>query len=293
MKKLLKNITYHAPWLLSDRKFIECFWELKMGRKLDLDNPRTFNEKIQWLKLNDHDDRYSGMIDKAAAKEFAARIIGSEHIIPTLGIYNDVNEVDWNTLPERFVLKCTHDSGSVVVCRDKSAFDWKSVSRQLKRKLKTNYFSRYREWGYKNIEPRLLCEEYMSDSTQSNGLVDYKFFCFNGEPEFLYISQGLEDHSTARISFADMDGNRLPVERSDYKGFEGELPLPLNFEQMKSIADKLAHAVGNRFVRVDLYEIEGQTYFSELTFYPNGGMIPFSSGTDTDWDTDFGTRIEL
>lgn len=293
MNRLIKNIVYHAPWLLSDRKFIESFWELRMGTGLDLDNPRSFNEKLQWLKLNDRKPEYTKMADKVAAKDYVAGIIGAEHIIPTIGVYDKVSDIPWDALPGQFVLKCTHDSGSVAVCRDKSAFDREKACRQLRKSLDTNHYLRYREWCYKGIKPRILCEKYMSDSAQANGLVDYKFFCFNGKTEFLYVSQGLEDHSTARISFADLDGNRLSVVRSDYQGFEGEIPLPLHFGEMKEIAGKLAASVGNRFIRVDMYEVEGRCYFSELTFYPNGGMIPFAPDKDTDWDLHFGKLIEL
>lgn len=293
MNRIVKNIVYHAPWLLSDRKYIEYFWELRMGTPLDLDHPRSFNEKLQWLKLNDRKPEYTKMADKAAVKDYVAGIIGPEHIIPTIGVYDKVSDIPWDKLPDQFVLKCSHDSGSVAVCRDKSVFDREKTCRQLKKNLRTNHFYRCREWCYKGIKPRILCEKYMSDGTQANGLVDYKFFCFNGKPEFLYVSQGLEDHSTARISFADMDGNRLQAERSDYRGFEGGIPIPSHFDEMKVIAGTLANSVGNRFVRVDLYEINGIIYFSELTFYPNGGMIPFAPDKDTDWDLHFGKLIEL
>lgn len=290
MNRILKNIVYHAPWLLSDKSFVRHYWYLRTGRQLDLDAPRTFNEKIQWLKVYDHRTDYFLMADKYEAKKFVAQIIGEEHIIPTISVCDRVSQLDWDSLPQSFVLKCTHDSGTLVICRDKDTLDREKVQERLRKGLATKFFYKSREWCYKGIKPRIICEELMSDERQTGGLVDYKFFCFNGVPSFLYISSGLEDHSTAFISFADMDGRRLPLRRADYAEFPSELPIPPSFGQMKEIAGKLARAVNNSFVRVDLYDICGKVYFSELTFYPNGGFIPF---VPREWDLEFGKLLKL
>lgn len=286
-----KNILYHFPFLLSDRKYLELKWKSKMGYELNLDAPVTFNEKVQWLKLNDRKQEYRLLADKSTAKEYVAGIIGNEHIIPTLGIYDRVEDIPWDKLPDRFVLKCTHDSGSVIVCRDRSSFNQDAVRCSLEKSLRRDHYSMYREWCYKGIKPRILCERYMADEMQKDGLVDYKFFCFNGNPEFIYISKGLEDHGTAYISFCDLDGRELPFRRSDFRTFpDGPLPLPEKFDAMKELVSLLAKSVGNPFVRVDMYEISGTIYFSEFTFYPNGGFLPFCP---REWDRKSGDRIVL
>jgi len=290
MNWLIKNLVYHAPWLLSDKFFVEQYWFLRTGKRLNLKAPETFNEKIQWLKVYDHRTDYFDMADKVQAKIYAAQIIGEQHIIPTIAVYDKVSQLDWDILPQEFVLKCTHDSGGLVICRDKNNIDRKKVENTLRKGLHTNFYYKSREWSYKGIKPRIICEKLMSDKQQQSGLVDYKFFCFDGTPVFLYISSGLEDHSTASISFADMDGNRLPFKRSDYPEFPSDLPIPASFDTMKEIAAKLAGAINNRFVRVDLYDVDGNVYFSEFTFYPNGGFIPF---IPQEWDLKIGNMLKL
>lgn len=290
MYRLSKNILFHAPWLLSDKRFLELCFEWKMGYKPDLDNPRTFNEKLQWLKLHDRRTLYHTLSDKALAKEYVAGIIGKEHIIPTLGIYHSVSEIPWDTLPGKFVLKCTHDSGGLVVCRDKDTLDREKAERTLSRCLKHDFYTNFREWCYKGLQPSIICESLMEDESQRRSLTDYKFFCFGGKPEFLYISAGLEDHATASLSFFDLDGGRLPFGRSDFKALDDDFTMPENFDRMKEIASALAADLQNPFVRIDLYSIGGQIYFSEYTFYPNGGFVPFSPDK---WDLKIGEMIKL
>lgn len=286
-----KIIVYHFPYLLPDRKYLELKWKSKMGYELNLDAPVTFNEKIQWLKLNDRKKEYAILADKAAVKDYVASVIGREHVIPTIGVYGKADDIPFDSLPDQFVLKCTHDSGSVIVCRDRSSFDADFARNRLEKSLERNHYSMYREWCYKNIKPRILCERYLSDDGQADGLIDYKFFCFNGIPEFLYISKGLEDHGTACISFCDLDGQELPFRRLDFRTFpDGSLPLPEKFGAMKELVSLLAKSVANPFVRVDMYEISGTIYFSEFTFYPNGGFVPFCP---REWDRKLGEKIIL
>lgn len=278
------------PWMLSDRRFVELVWELKYGSRLDLDNPKTFNEKIQWLKVFDRRKDYFMMADKIEAKKYVAQIIGREHIIPTIAVYDRVQDIIWEDLPQQFVVKCSHNSGGLAVCRNKELLDKKETVERLSACLKKNYFYQSGEWCYKGIKPRILCEQLMEDDSQRESLIDYKFFCFGGQPEFVYISYGLEDHSTASISFVDIDGERAPFHRADYKEVADPLPIPASFEEMKHIAARIAKAVNNAFVRVDLYEINGNIYFSELTFYPNGGYIPF---VPAEWDNKLGELLQL
>ncbi|HFI0796648.1 TPA: ATP-grasp fold amidoligase family protein, partial [Streptococcus suis] len=254
---------------------------------LNYSNPKSFNEKLQWLKLYDKNEEYTDLVDKFEVKKIVSEIIGDEYIIPTLGIWNNFNEIDFNKLPSKFVLKCTHDSGGIIICRDKKTFDIKKARKIINRSLRNNFFYSGREFPYKNVKPRIIAEKYMEDYSQKS-LVDYKFYCFDGIPKFLYVSQGLEDHSTARISFLNLDWSFAPFYRSDYNHFESLPKKPKNFDKMISLAKKLS---ANRiFVRVDLYEINNQVYFSELTFTPGSGWMAFQ---DYQQDLEMGKLLHL
>jgi hypothetical protein len=205
-------------------------------------------------------------------------------------VWTSFDEIDFDALPDQFVLKCTHDSGGLAIVRDKAKFDKEKARKQFKLALSRNPYSVTREWPYKNVKPRILAEVYMEDENAAAGLTDYKFFCFNGKPEMLYVSQGLEDHATASISFYDMEGEDMPFHRSDYKPIGNKLALPSNFGQMKETAEKMAKEVGSPFVRIDLYSVRGQMYFSEVTFSPCSGMLPFEPA---EWDKTFGCWITL
>ena len=308
MNRVLKNLLFRFPFLFSDRRFLELVHPLRTSHQLCLDEPKRFNDKIQYLKLYDRKPLYTTLSDKVSAKDFAAGILGPEAIIPTLGVYDRVGDIPWESLPSSFVLKCTHDSGGLVICRDKASFDRDAASdlsadldreayfdrdaacAKLRACLKRRFFYQSREWCYKDIKPRILCEPLMGDERQKDSLIDYKFFCFNSKPRFMYISSGLEDHSTARISFADLEGRPLPFRRSDYRPFEGQLPLPQNLPALVDAASRLAAAVPAPFLRVDLYEIGGKPYFSEFTFYPNGGYLPFDP---PEWDEKIGEMLNL
>ena len=290
MNRVLKNLLFRFPFLFSDRRFLELVHPLRTSRELCLDDPKRFNDKIQYLKLYDRKPLYTTLSDKAQAKDFAAAILGPGAVIPTLGVYDRAGDIPWESLPSAFVLKCTHDSGGLVICRDKARLDRDAAVAKLSACLKRRYFYQSREWCYKDIRPRILCESLMGDERQKDSLIDYKFFCFNSKPQFMYISSGLEDHSSARISFADLQGTPLPFRRSDYRPFEGELPLPQNLPALVDAATRLAAAVPAAFVRVDLYEIGGKPYFSEFTFYPNGGYLPFDP---PEWDEKIGEMLNL
>lgn len=275
---------------VSDEHFIKWKYYLNFRKKLNLDNPQTYNEKLQWLKLFDRREEYTQMVDKYEAKKYVANLIGEEYIIPTLGVYHSFDEIDFDKLPNQFVLKCTHNSGGIIICRDKSVLDINKAKREMTKWLKKNPFWANREWPYKNVKPRLIAETFMSDGrTEETGLTDFKFFCFNGDVKFLYVSQGLEDHETAGISFFDLDGKRLPFKRTDFRGIDSFTP-PENFEKMKDVAAELAKSVNNPFIRVDLYEISGKIYFSELTFFPCSGYLPFDP---PEWDEKLGQLINI
>ena len=273
---------------ISDEKYLKKAFYANLGRELNLDAPKTFNEKLQWLKLYDRKPEYTQMVDKYAVKRYIATHIGEEYVIPTLGVWDRFEDIDFATLPNQFVLKCTHDSGGIVICRDKSTFDIDVARKTIKRSLKTNYYLKGREWPYKDVKPRIIAEKYMEDTTQGEGLTDYKFYCFDGEPKLLYTSKGLEDHSTASISFLNMDWTFAPFGRTDYKPFSTLPKKPENYEEMIRIAKELS--AGFSFLRVDLYEVEKKVYFSELTFSPCSGYMPF---THEEWNEILGSWITL
>jgi hypothetical protein len=275
---------------MSDEKYLKMIFEDAMGYPLNLKNPKTYNEKLQWLKLYDRKPVYTKMVDKYEAKKYAADIIGEEHIIPTLGVWDSFDEIDFDTLPEQFVLKCTHDSGGLVICRDKSKLNKEAAREKIERCLQRNYFWSSREWPYKDVKPRVIAETYMEDENEAKGLTDYKFFCFNGKPEMIYVSQGLEDHSTASISFYDMKGLPMPFRRRDFKPMKEGFQVPANFDTMAEFAGRIAKAIMCPFVRVDLYSVNGKIYFSEITFFPCSGMVPFEP---KEWDEILGSWIDL
>ena len=272
---------------LPDKMYLELRYKIKTGHPLNLDNPKTFNEKLQWLKLYDRKPIYTTMVDKYEAKNYVAERIGTEYIIPTYGVWDSFDEIDFDALPNQFVLKCTHDSGGLVIVRDKKKLDKKAAKAKIERSLKTNYYYHGREWPYKNVKPRILAETYMEDDSGS-GLRDYKFYCFGGVPKFLYISEGLEDHSTAHISFVTCDWQFAPYERSDYRPFDALPSKPSRFNLMMELATKLSQ--GTDFLRVDLYEVNGQVYFSELTLSPCSGFMPFK---DEKHDYELGEMLSL
>ena len=274
VKSLCILILDKLAYLFKDELFLKIKFRIIMGYSLNLDNPKTFNEKLQWLKLYNRKPIYSKMVDKIDAKKYVADIIGKEYIIPTIAEYNNANEIDFASLPDQFVLKCTHDSGKVIICKNKADLNISSTRSTLNKALKCDYYNLYREWPYKNASRRIICERLMiSSQNKTSGLIDYKFYCFNGVPKFLYVSEGLENHSTAKISFLTMDWEFAPFGRSDFKPFSSLPEKPSQFEQMKDIASKLSKGIP--FLRVDLYEICGQIYFSELTFTPCSGFMPF------------------
>ena len=273
-----------GKWM-SDRHFIQ--WEYFSGmRKFpDLDNPTTYNEKLQWLKLNDFHEEYALLVDKYEAKEIVRKRIGDNYIIPTLGVYDNFDEINFDLLPNQFVLKTTHDSGGVVVCHDKKKFNKNSACKKLEKSLRRNYFYEHREYPYKNIKPRIIAEQYMVDESGTE-LKDYKFFCFDGVPRMLLIVSGRGKDQ--RQDFYDMDFNLLPVYRKEHPNSGIARMKPFSFEKMKDLAKQLSSGIPH--VRVELYDIQGDVYFGELTFYSGSGNIPFEP---EEWDYKIGEWLKL
>lgn len=271
--------------LLSDEKYLKLLFKSKLGYPLNLDNPQTFNEKLNWLKIHDRNPLYTTMVDKYEAKKYVASIIGDEYIIPTLGVWDRFEGIDFNKLPEQFVLKCTHGSGGSVIVRDKSKLNVEFVRKELNRSLKTNYYLLGREWPYKNVIPRIIAEKYIED--ENGELNDYKFFCFGGKARFFKIDfdRFIEHHA----NYYDVDGNLLPFGESAYPPIPTRnLTIPKNLKKMIELAEKLSQ--GMRFLRVDLFEIKGQIFFGELTFYPISGCGKY---TDEKWDKKIGDMLDI
>lgn len=272
---------------IPDKLFLEVYYKLITGKKLDLENPVSYNEKLQWLKIYDRKNIYTIMVDKYEAKQYVANIIGKEYIIPTIGVYNKFEEIDFNKLPNRFVIKCTHDSGGLVIVKDKKTIDINLIRRKINKCLRKNYYNSSKEWPYKNVKPRIIIEKYMEDNNNIS-MRDYKFFCFNGVPKLMYLSEGLEDHSTARMSFYDMNFDISDCKRADYKQLEYVPKKPKTFEKMKEFASLLSHNIPH--LRVDFYEINGKLYFGELTFFTCSGFIPFEKEK---WNKKLGEWIKI
>lgn len=272
---------------IDDETYLKIAFRIKMKKKLDLDNPITFNEKLQWLKLHDRRPEYSMMVDKYEAKKYVAGILGEEYVFPTLGVWDNFDEIDFEKLPEQFVLKCTHDSGGLVICKDRSKFDANKARRKIERCLKHNFYWGQREWPYKNVKPRIIAEQYMEDSVTAE-LRDYKFFCFSGEPKVTLVCSERFSEKGLQEDFFDESWNRIPVKRPYHPNSETEILKPIQFGLMREIARKLANAIP--FVRIDFYEINNKVYFGEITFFPASG---FSGFVPREWDSIFGEWIQL
>lgn len=269
---------------LPDSVYLKWLYRGSTGRKLNLEEPKRYTEYLQWMKIYDHNPLYTTMVDKAAAKEWAAEIIGSEHIIPTLGVWERFDDIDFGKLPNRFVLKCTHDSKSALICRDKTKFNISAAKEKLQKALTKEFFYEGRQWPYKNVPPRILAEAYMENDATGD-LRDYKFFTFNGEPKTMYIATGRGTGQTYG-DFFDMDFQHLDLS-IDHEMAPQCPEKPALFEQMKEAARLLSK--GTSQVRVDFYEVNGQFYFGEMTFFHCSGFVNFHPDS---WDEKFGSWIQ-
>lgn len=275
----------HFEWM-SDEDFLKMLFQVHMDRKLDLDNPKTFNEKLQWLKIHDRKPEYITMVDKYAAKKYVADIIGEEYIIPTLGKWDKFDDIDFNALPNQFVLKCNHDSGGLVIVKDKSKLDKVAAKKKLEQHLLRNAYWVYREWPYKDVKPCIIAEKYIENG--ENGLIDYKIHCFNGEPKFVIVFRDRFGKDGMTDDFFDINWQHLPVSRPGHPFSKESIPKPENFNLMLDLARKLSNGI--KFLRVDFYNIKGKIYFGELTFSPAAGMSPFEP---EEWDRTFGDWIRI
>lgn len=250
-----------------DAMYVKMMYFLIMGEKLDLKNPKKFNEKIQYLKVNDHNLEYTNWVDKFKVKDLVKDRIGAEYVVPLYGCWDRADKIDFDKLPNAFVLKCNHDQGSVILVKNKNEIDRQTIIKQLNRQLKRNSYYGTREFPYKNIKPLIIAEKYLEEN-----IIDYKFYCFSGKPLFLYVGQGLTSDHSLKIDFYDINWNKMPFYRTDYHRI-GNIAKPIEFEKMKRIAEILSQDIP--FVRIDLFEVGEKVYFSEYTLYPASGYMPF------------------
>lgn len=269
---------------LSDELFVKLEYKLKMKNDLDIANPKRYNEKLQWLKLYDHNPLYTDLVDKYEVRKYVEDLIGKEYLIPVYGVYQNYEEIDFDALPNQFVLKPTHTSGDVFLCKDKSTIDHAELKKEVEQWLKKDYFDYHREWPYKNIEPRIVCEKFMIEKG-SDRIKDYKFFCFDGKPELMFVAS--DRGTNTKFDFYDMQFNHLDI-KQHYPKSNMSMTKPKNYDEMIKLAEILSK--GYPHVRIDLYSINDTLYFGEFTFYHFSGFEPFEPDS---FDFELGSLLEL
>ncbi len=289
---IIKDLLHSFLWFIlnntykywPDSLWLKVLYRAKLHRNLNLKTPVRFTEKLNWLKLHDHNPLYTRLVDKYEVKQYIKEKLGEQMVIPSYGVWEHFDDIDFDKLPNQFVLKCTHDSGRFCICRDKAVFDVEGARKKLETSLRNNFFWWTREWPYKNVKPRIIAEKYMEDG-ENDVLTDYKFFCFNGIPKMMYISKDVS--IDPRTDFFDMEWNHLPFRLKDPNA-DIVPEKPSLFEEMKEIACKLSSGIPH--VRVDLYVINNHIYFGEMTFFHNSGIF---SVTPDEWDYKIGDWLDL
>lgn len=287
-REQIESLKFKVRRFLPDSMYIKLVFKEKMKKKLDLKHPQSFNEKLQWLKLYDRNPNYTNMVDKYEVKKYISAKLGESYVIPTLGVWNKFEDIDFAELPNQFVLKCTHDSGCTIICKDKTKLEMNLIQKIFQKSLKQNFYYRGREWPYKNVKPRIIAEKFMTDSDDSLEFTDYKFFCFNGYVDCVMVCLERSTGDT-KFYFFDKDWN---LKRINIRGKNApknfSIPKPCCMDEMFKVAEKLSRGIP--FVRVDLYQSNGHIYFGELTFFPASG---FDSNLLSETDEYFGGLIDL
>jgi len=269
--------------ILPDKMYIKKRYKIKTGKKLNLKNPKTFNEKCNWLKLYDRNPQYTIMADKYKARKYITEKIGEQYLVPLLGVWDSPEEINFDILPDKFVLKCNHDNG-VIICKNKSELDFDAIKSDLNDRLFRNYYKKHREWPYKNIPRKIICEKLL-ENPDGKALLEYNVFCFNGIPKFFKVGSVLPDGTPAK-DFYDIEWNHLEMKTGASAG--NIFPKPVQHEELLEISKKLS--TGTTHVRVDFYECNGNLYNGELTFFSNGGHMKF---TPEEWDYIWGDCLTL
>lgn len=273
--------------LIPDKLYLKLMFRFKMGYPMNFKNPQTFNEKLQWLKLYDRKPEYTQLVDKDRVKQYVCTVAGEKYVIPTIGIWDNFNDIDFSLLPEQFVLKTTHGGGGggVVVCKNKSTFNHDVAKAKILSSLKSDIYRSLREWPYKNVPKRIIAEKYIQDN--DGELKDYKFFCFNGQVKCFKID--FDRFVNHHANYYSPDGTLLEFgEKAFPPDYSKKIEIPDNIHEMIALAEILSK--GHSFLRVDLYNVQGKIYFGELTFFPASGLEKF---TDQKWDKQLGEWIIL
>lgn len=287
--RFMIKANYGAYDDINDEEYLKKIFKVYMGYSLNLENPKTFNEKLQWIKLYDRNPLYTKLVDKYKVREYIADKIGEMYLIPLIGVWDDPDDIDFDSLPNQFVLKCNHNSGlGMCICKNKSKLDINNVKKELKKGLEQDYYLTGREWPYKNVPRKIIAEKYMVNDSNSNEFTDYKFFCFNGYVDCVMVCLDRNSGDT-KFYFFDKDWK---LKRLNKRGKEAPkdftIPKPECMDEMFDIASKLSE--GFPFVRVDLYQSYGKVYFGELTLYPDSG---FDNNITREADLYLGSLINL
>ncbi len=283
---LVNSYLYGYP-NMHDDQYLQKKFRITMGYELDLDSPVTLNEKLQWLKLYDRKTAYTVMVDKYLVRQYIAQKIGEEYLIPLLGVWDSPDQIDFDSLPDQFVLKCNHNSGlGMCICSDRSEIDIRKVRNGLARGLRQDYWRTGREWPYKNVPRKIIAEQFLK--SDAGGLTDYKIHCFNGVPKFILVCRDRFAQSGLTEDFYTVEWERMQVKRPGIPNAATPVPRPEGLEQMLRLAGKLSENIP--FIRIDFYFAAGKIYFSELTFYPASGFEPYDP---PEWDKTFGAWLTL
>lgn len=274
MKKIINKIILSLCarnffWFLPDKLYLKMLYRIKLNKKLNLKNPQTFNEKLQWLKLYDRKSEYTKLVDKYEVRKYVKKKIGEEYLIPLISIYDNFDDIDFDKLPDQFVIKCTHDSGGLVICKNKSELNIEAARKKINKCLKRNYYYNGREWPYKNVKPRIIIEKYIED-TETKELKDYKFFVFNDK--FVYSFVCSDRTSSLKFTFFDKNGKIMNLTQDECAN-DPNVSKPLNYNKMIELSEKLAKGIPQ--IRVDFYEVNEKIYFGELTFFDSSGFGKF------------------
>lgn len=288
IKTYQKYFTIQHPetYILSDKSFIKKMYKERMDKEINLSNPKTFCEKQNWLKLYDRKPIYTVMVDKYLAREFVAERIGEEYLVPLLGVWDNADDIDFSVLPDKFVLKCNHNS-DVTICTDKSSLDIEKTRKKLNEQLSMDYYTHKREWPYKNIPRKIICEKFM-ENTNGEDLVDYKLFCFNGTPKFVMVNSNRFSEGGVKVDMYDMQWNHMDMQDGHYPNAGDIFNKPDCFNKMCALAKNLSK--GTPFLRVDFNYWDNKLYFGELTFFHSAGLESFMPEK---WDETLGSWINL
>lgn len=279
-------IDHYDTYILSDRSFIKKIYRIRMGKEINLRNPKTFTEKCNWLKLYDRRPEYTLMVDKYAARQYVSEKIGEHYLVPLLGVWDHAEDIDFSALPQKFVLKCNHNS-DVTICTNKARLDIETVKNKLEIQLQDDYYKHKREWPYKNIKRKIICEKFMENSGDQE-LVDYKIFCFNGSPRFVMVNSNRFGEGGVKVDMYDMDWNHMDMQDGHYPMAGDVFNKPDCFDEIVALSKKLSENIP--FIRVDFNYWDNKLYFGELTFYHSAGLESFEPQK---WDEVLGDWLVL